>query len=238
MKRTTYISLILLVIASNLFAQNNQRIKVEGIAHMKSVPEEIIVSMDLTIKDSLYQDCFNKSMKALSALKKNFKRNGIDPSLIVSKNIAVNESYEWRNNKRIKTGYTSSIALEIKNTFTQKYSEALLTSLDENNQELNYRISFAFSENQKTELRAKAIELAVIDAKQKAESIAKAAGIELKGISFINYESTTGYDKPVFLARTMEEAYMPVSKSSNFAGVNLNPKEQQIQKSIVIEWAF
>lgn len=238
MKRTTYISLFILLIANTLVAQNSNRIQVEGQARITEVPEEIIVSVDLTVKDSLYQVCFNKAMESLKTLKHTFEKNGIDAKLIKSKAISVNEAYEWQNNKRTKTGYVANIALEVKGAFTQKFSDALLKSLSRDDLFINYRLAFGFSEAQQEKLRAKAIELAVSDAKQKAEIIAHAAGVKLTGIANINYGANTPSFRPMNLM--MEKESMPATKqmADNFSGVDLNPKEQVIMKSIYMEWAF
>lgn len=239
MKRTTYISLLLVLLSFTVAAQNNKTIKVEGIARISEVPEEIIVSVDLTVKDSIYQECFNKSMASLNALKKVFKRNGIDPKLIKSKNISVNEDWQYLQGKRSKVGYVSNIALELKSPFTQKFSNALLKSLDQKNLNINYRIGFGFSEEQKTKLRKKAIELAVADAKAKAETIANASGLKLSGISTISYGSQAVYPRPmdVVMENDFEAAPMKAGRQT-FSGVELNPKEQHIQKSIYINWSF
>ncbi|MBK3516630.1 SIMPL domain-containing protein [Carboxylicivirga marina] len=239
MKRSTYISLFLLFISLTLSAQTTKHIKVEGIARIREVPEEIIVSVDLSIKDSLYQACFNQSMKSLNALKKTFKKNGIDPKLIKSKSISVNESYEYRHNKRVKTGYVSNISLEVKGQFTQKFSESLLKSLDQENLDINYRIGFGFSDEQKTKLRKKAIELAVTDAQEKAETIALAANLKIAGIATIKYGSSASFYEPVDMLMDTEFDTPPITRQAkSFSGVELNPKEHQIQKSIYIEWAF
>ncbi|MCG8582247.1 MAG: SIMPL domain-containing protein [Bacteroidales bacterium] len=239
MKRTTYISLFLLFIAFAVTAQSKNVIKVEGTARIKEVPEEIVVSVDLTIKDSLYQECFNKSMASLNALKKVFKSNGIDPKLIKSKNISVNEDWQYHQGKRSKVGYVSNISLELRSPFTQKFSNALLNSLDQESLNINYRIGFSFSEEQKIKLRKKAIELAVADAKAKAETIAMASGLKLSGISSISYGTQAVYPRPMDLVMENDfEATTASATRQKFSGVELNPKEQQIQKSIYIEWAF
>ncbi|WP_439182079.1 SIMPL domain-containing protein [Carboxylicivirga taeanensis] len=239
MKRATYISLFLLLVTNTLFAQTNQRLKVEGQAIIYEVPEEIIVSLDLTVKDSLYHECFSKAVETMETLKNTFKKNGIDTELIKAKGISVNEAYEWKNNQRSKTGYVANIALEVKGIFNQKFSDALLKSLNRKDLNINYRFAFGFSEEQKEELREEAIALAVKDAQQKAQAIAKAAGIQLASIANINYGADTPFYRPMNLVME-EESSTPAIKAraDNFSGVDLNPKEQLIQKSISIEWLF
>ncbi len=239
MKRTSYISLLILFIANTLVAQNTNRIRVEGLARVTEVPEEIMVNIDLTVKDSLYHECFKNAVETLKTLKNTFEQNGIDSDLIKSKGIAVNEATEWKQNQRIKTGYVANISLEVKSTFTQKFSEALLQSLNREDLNIKYRLAFVFSEVQKEKLKEKAIELAVADAKQKAEIIASAAGLKLTGIANIDYRTeAASYRQTDFMMVKEYDTAATTRSANDFAGVDLNPKEQVIQKSIHIEWAY
>jgi len=238
MKRTTLISLIIVLVGIQVNAQQAKRIKVEGIARIKEVPQQIIVSIDLTIKDSLYQVCFNNSMKAMKQLKKHFKRNGINPDNIKSKNLVVNENYEWQQQKRVKTGYISTINLEVKDIYTEEFSEKLLNSLNQKELDLNYRISFGFTDEQKTKLRQEALELAIKDASEKARILAKASGLTLDGIANITYGSHAQGYEAVDIRYESEAADAPLMKSVHQSGINLNPKEQKIQKSVRVEWLF
>jgi len=238
MKRSILISLIIVLMGLQATAQNSKRIKVEGVARIKEVPEQIIVSIDLTVKDSLYQVCFNNSMEALNTLKAHFKRNGINPENIKSRDLVVNENFEWQQNKRIRKGYISTMHLEVKDKYTAKISEKLLNSLDQKDLDLNYRISFGFTDEQKTKLRKEALELAIMDAAEKAETIANASGLKLDGIANITYASNATFYEPMDIMYENEVADMAPMKSSRYSGINLNPKEQKIQKSVLIEWAF
>lgn len=237
MKRLSLISLVIILFGIELSAQKTQVIKVEGIARIYEVPEEIVVSIDISVKDSTYQVCFNNSMEALETLKSHFKKNGIKTQSIKSKNLTVNENYDWVKGKRIRKGFVSTINLEVKDKYTEQYSVKLLNSLNQEGLDINYRINFTFSEEQKTMLRKKALELAIKDATEKVNTIASAANLKLSGIQNINYGTNqTFYPTPVTMME--DDAEMPPRKASNYSGINLNPKEQLIQKSIYIEWGF
>ncbi|WP_075601713.1 SIMPL domain-containing protein [Saccharicrinis aurantiacus] len=235
MRQLNIIAILLMIgIGTQVTAQN--KINVNGIAQVNEIPKEIIVSIDLSIKDSLYQVCFDNSLQALEQLKSHFKSNGINPKNIYTKNLVVNENYEWQKNKKVKVGYSSTINLELKEIYTQKYSKALLNSLNQENLDLNYRISFGFTEEQKTKLRKDALQLAIKDATEKAEIIAQASGLKLSGIANITYGTSPSVNPRTDIV--YEKQLMNSSSNRNSAGVNLNPKEQMIQKTVYIEWNF
>lgn len=238
MKRLNIIAILLIVgIGTQLMAQNSNKISVNGIAQLKEVPDEIIVSIDIAIKDSLYQTCFNKSLEALENLKGHFKSNGINPKDIYTKDLLVREDYEWRKNQKVKIGYSSTINLELKAEYTPEYSQAILQSLNQGNLNLNYRIGFGFSDSLRTNLRKKALELAIKDATEKAETIAKTSGLKLKGIANISYGTTPSVHPRTDIVYEKQLASTS-SHNNSSAGLNLNPKEQTIQKMVYIEWNF
>lgn len=238
MKRTCIISLIALLFSLQTNAQNKRLIQVEGIARIKEIPKEIIVSIDLSLKDSLYQTCFNKSVESLERLKSHFKSNGIKPKNIKVNNLVVNENFEFHKSKRIRQGYKSSISLEVKDIYNDEYSNALLKSLNQENLNISYQISFGFTDEQKTKLRRQALELAIKDATEKAEVIANASGLKLKSIEKIIYGSNSSYYGSFDIVMDEECYDTPPRKGNGQYGVSFNPKEQRIQKNILIEWSY
>lgn len=238
MKRTCIIGLITVLFNFGMNAQNNRHIQVEGIARIKEVPKEIIVSIDLSIKDSLYQACFDRSVKSLEKLKSHFSNNGIKPKNIKTNSLVVNENYEFKKSKRIRKGYKSSISLEIKDIYNDKYSNALLQSLNHEGLNISYRISFGFTDEQKAKLRRQALELAIRDATEKAEVIAKASGLKLNNIEKIVYDSNSSYYGSFDIVMDEEYCDTPPRKGNGHNGISFNPREQKIQKSLLMEWSF
>lgn len=239
MKKNLLLVATLLLTALPALAQKNKTIRVEGSATLFEVPEMVVTSLDVEVRGDVYNECFEESLEMLSTLKKRFKRNGIKPESIKSDGISVRERYEWNGNKRVLMGFESEIRLEIKEVFTEKFSEALLESLSEEDLNMNYRIRFEFSEAQKAEIRKKSIELAVADAMQKAEIIAAAAGLQLTGVDNIGYSADSNqYSNSIMTmdCEVNEEAKRAVG--FRFSDVDLNPKEQSITRKINVVYSF
>jgi hypothetical protein len=179
-------------------------------------------------------------METYNQFKAVFEEDGIPADKIKSRQIVVNENVEWRANEKVILGYYANIQFEIKDEFTRQLSLSLLNSLNTEDLNLNYTVNFDFTEEQKTRIREKALELAVADAKEKAEVIAKATGIELTGISKINY-GTSGMNFPISefvdddLARNQLSM---ITRRFDMGEVDLNPKEKTIRKVIIVKWNF
>nr|WP_275122837.1 SIMPL domain-containing protein [Ancylomarina sp. DW003] len=161
---------------------------------------------------------------------------------IFAKELTVSESSKWDGNKRVKDGYYSTIGLEIKDVFTPNYSKALLSSLSTSKLNINYRVEFKLSEHQKERLRKIALEKAILDATEKAKIIATTSKLELTGIANIEYKSTQGNFGNLNMIEDdleYEDEVMPIAKQSNiFGNVDLNPKDREIAKVILIEWTY
>jgi len=219
-----------------------QTIKVAGVAEVSETPELIILNANLMVKAPFYQECFEKSLETYNHLKSVFEENGIDPGNIKSRQIVVNENMEWRNNEKTVLGYYSNIQFEIREEFTPDFSKKLLNSLNTEGLNINYNVSFDFTEKQKEKIRKQALELAIEDAKEKATIIAKTSGTELTKISKINYGvPETAVPFPEYadddLARNRVLAITEPSRF-NMGAVDLNPKEKTIRKMVIVEWYF
>lgn len=239
MRKNLLLVATLLLAALPTWAQKSRTICVEGTATLYEVPAMVVTSIDVEVRGDAYNKCFKESLETLEKLKKTFEKNGVQPESIKSDGISVQERYEWENNKRILKGYSSNIRLEIKEAFSEKFSEALFKSLSERGLNMNYNIRFEFSEEQKTEIRKRALELAVDDAYQKARIIAVAAGVELTGIDNIGYSADNiHYSNSVL---TVDCAVAETAKSAGgfrFSDVDLNPKEQSITRKINVVYSF
>jgi len=237
MKKVLLFGLILIG-TLNLSGQE-KILSVQGVARIKEKPELIVITGNLIVKDSLYNECFEKALEKINVLKDIFSSNGIHKDKIKSKEIIVSESFKWEGNTRIKVGYSTNIEIEIEEIFTQDLSKKLLKSLSTKGLDLNYKIQFAFSKKQKDELRKSAIKEAVRDAKEKAEILSSAAGLNLKGIIKIDYK-TSNVDFAVIEDDLIMEEMIPITRQQDysFGQVDLNPKESTIIKSVFIDWEY
>ena len=118
-------------------------IEVKGEFITRQKPENIIVSLEITETDSAYKKCFDKAFATMNALKTAFLKNGIAEKSVKTKDLSINEDYDWDNNKRIKKGYIAIINMEIENTYNEEFTRKLLKSLSEYTFKVNYKVGFA-----------------------------------------------------------------------------------------------
>jgi uncharacterized protein YggE len=105
----------------------------------------------------------------------------------------------------------------------------------------SYSVEFILSDSQRQNLVNYAIENSVSDAKQKAEIIAKAAGIELikiKSITYPNEYRQYDFETDMFNRVRYRAPMIAMAGSGkpDSNGISINQEEIAIEKTVTIEW--
>jgi uncharacterized protein len=229
-----------LVIAAGSFAQNTpvNLITVEGKSSIKLVPEELFFTVNLSVKDSNYDKCADLAVEKLSNIKQLFIDNGIDEDLLKSNSYSIREinKYDPQTRKQVFEGYEANIPLTVRTKRDYKKNDLIFT-LIKNNLESNFNLNFSLSEEQMEDVKEKLIALAVKDAKEKAQWIAKASETTLGNIKNIEYGEPRllrGINNRMELmsASVLADESMPSAKITEV----LSPDEVEMRTNIVISW--
>ena len=149
---------------------------------------------------------------------------------------------DFRMEQSSKLSFEGNAVLTIENNYTTAYAQKLLSVLQNDSVSFNYNLDFTLSENQKSTLRRKAIEASMADAREKAEAIARAAGVKLWKINSITYsddETGRGLDSDLVRENSLFSGNAVMFKSSGqVPEINFNPKEIGIKKTISVEWSM
>lgn len=226
----------------NLTSSNKNIVKVKGEFITKQKPENIVVNLRVTESDNNYQNCFSTAFQTRKKMIQAFESSGIKKEYIKTKELFVEEQYGWEE-KEERHRYKASINMQIEKKYTNEFADRLLQSLKNYTFQVNYSIRFILSENQKKMLRHEAIKQAVADATTKAQLIANASSIQLGGINKITYGemwdtgfnnidndlvSEIEYDSPFAIIKDHGMNYEK--------GIDFNPKEISIKKTVMVEW--
>jgi uncharacterized protein len=234
------LGIAVLVIAAGSFAQNTPAslITVEGKSSIKLVPEELFFTVNLSVKDSNYDKCADMAVEKLSNIKQLFIDNGIDEDLLKSNSYSIREinKYDPQTRKQVFEGYEANIPLTVRTKRDYKKNDLIFT-LIKNNLESNFNLNFSLSEEQMEDVKEKLIALAVKDAKEKAQWIAKASETTLGKIKNIEYgepRQLRGINNRMELmsASVLADESMPSAKITEV----LSPDEVEMRTNIVISW--
>ncbi len=236
MNRLKLIGLLFLITSSTaIFAQKNNVIKVQGEAVVKEIPEKMVVSIPLDAKDSLYAQCSSKLVKTYNELKMVLIKSGIKQETIKTSNINISDAYKWVDRERKPDGYVGNMSVTVKLDYSDKTLNDIIKALKSDAFHFGYSIAFELSEEQKDTLLTKAIDLAVKDAENKAQLLAKSLHVTLGQIKEVNFGYTSVSND--ILTPKRQFSFM-MDEEENVEDLELNPQLLSISKSVGIIWGI
>ena len=203
----------------------NNLFQVQGTGKATAVPDTALLNLGVTKTASSVLYAQNQTNTAANKVISDLKKLGTPDKNIKTTNYSVNPNYDYTSGKQNITGYTVSQNLEVKVSPINIANRALDTAtLDGAN--LVGGITFILNDNSQKELENKARVDAVREAKEKAGSLAKAAGIHLGRIVDVQ-ESGNFEPRPVMMMQSLE------AKS---ADTNITPGENSINITVTLSY--
>lgn len=216
---------------------------VRGMAILKATPEILTVRIDIDSEDEKYNKCQEQLMKKIEQTKSLFIKNGIAKESIHTNKLNITEKRLYQANSNEKVVFAGRASFFIEHTYSIEYATKILKGLRNDSLVVHYNLAFTLSEEQKSELRQKAIAIALQDAREKALAIASGAKVKLLKINSINFTDAEygGYSIDSDLVRENDLAEQQVFASVGSPGQNnntidFNPKEIGIKKVVTVEW--
>jgi len=231
----------LFFLSLNTYSQEYSTLIVDGKAIIKEIPENILVSITLSSKNSDYATCSDNLTKSSNSFQKELAEKGIDPGIIKTRGFNIEEDIEYQNNTRKKIGYEGSISISIESSFSDKTLQTIMETIKKSSYQFTYIVNFVLSESQKQEIINYAVAKSIADAKMKAEIIAKAANIELVRINSIKYSKDYfSYEissDVISLVDQRTPIHMPMNITIPSSDeMTINQEELAVEKSVIVEW--
>lgn len=231
--------LAVISITATSFAQSaatSAQIAVEGKSSVKLMPEDLSFTVNLSVKDNNYTKCAEMAVEKMDNIKKLFVKNGIDKDLIKANNYSIREiqKYDPELRQSVFDGYEANIPVTIRTKRDYKKNDKIF-ELIKDNLESNFNLNFSLSEEQMEAVKEKLISLAVQDARQKAEWIAKASGASLGKIKNIQYGEA---QRPIGPVQPELRMFAMMDQEGAAAKITdvLNPDEVEMHTNIFISW--
>lgn len=155
--------------------------QVDGVGKATGIPNQATISFGVTKQASTVADAQNQTNTAVQKILDNLKSLGIDTKNIKTTNYSVQPNYTFGNATQTISGYTVTQTVEVKIQPLDKVNKTLDT-ITASGANIVGQISFGFDNATQQKLEDEARLDAVNQAKQKAESLARASGIHLGNI--------------------------------------------------------
>lgn len=208
---------------------NVNKITTTGKASVKATPDMAYVNIGVEIKNTTVSKAQAEVTASVNAILAELKKLGIKDAEVKTINYNIYPNYQWveKDNKQVLTGYTVSHKLEVTVKDIAK-SGALLDQIVKAGGNYVSGIRFGLS-NQET-LYNQALELAVKNAKVKAEAMGK--GIGATNIKPILLQEQSSYYSPY-----MRESAMAADENTALK-TNVMPGEMEISAEVYMEFSY
>lgn len=198
-----------------------------GTGEMASVPDEASISVGVTKSAPTVAEAQKQTNTAADKIITELKKLGLSNVDIKTTNYSVNPNYGndlMFPSRGTQNGYTVIQNLDIKVKPIEKVNKVVdtVTAAGAN---LIGGVNFTFSDSLQKSLEQEATIKAVNDAKEKAQTLANAAGVRLGKV--INVVSSNNNPRP-------EPIMMKASKSDQQEPTNITPGENTVTVSVTI----
>ena len=206
MKKGIAIVLVLLMMLSvPTLAFADSEITVTGTGEVLVPADVAIVTLGVSAADREVLTAQAKVNKAIASIREALISFGIAEEDINTDYINIYAQYDYSGDVEQIRGYSANSTLAIRVTDMEKVGDVIDTAFTAGANTLN---GISFSASDTTAAQEKAMRAAVDNAKVKAEILADAAGLQIRGVEDIVEQGTYSYERGVntFKAAAVEDA--------------------------------
>lgn len=225
MKRIISLVLVMMfLITVPSFAAEGSRVAVSGQGKITLRPDKCTVEFATVSRDSDQTKALADNTAKNNKMVEAFKKNGIKSEDIVTQNFNLGEEYEYNEDgTREDRIYVVTNTVELTLKDLTKIGNFIEIGINNGADSVGY---LRYDSSKTDEAYARALKLAVEDAKSKTNIIANALGVKIKGVSLVEEMNNNYYPR----AEYMDNLAMPKA-----SGLKIEVKDLEINANIVME---
>jgi len=184
---------------NSVTTQKTTTFDVTGDGKASVTPDSATVTAGVNAQGSDQKTVQDKMNTAINAVTTAIKGLGVDSADIQTTNYSINPQYDYSGGPQKQTGFQSSTNLTIKVKDLSKVNQVIDAATAAGATNVN---NLGFDSSDKTGAQNQARQMAIADAKKKAQAAADAAGFKLG--SLVNYqESENGAIRPIPMLKSV-----------------------------------
>lgn len=165
-------------------------ITVKGMGRVTTAPDYVVISMSLTAQENDYEETMKLAAKKIEYLNASLEEIGFEKKSVKTTNFNVRTDYERvkdrnGNYKSVFNGYICSHRLKVEFDFDTKRLAQTLYAISKCLAEPELSISFTVKDP--SAVNKELLKSATINAKEKAQILCEASGVELGQLLTIDY---------------------------------------------------
>ena len=219
-----------------VFAQENNipLIQVEGTSELSIMPDEALMFISLTEKAMKVADATNALNKKTKSIEDALKKTRVSGYTFTVDNYFVNVNRVYSRSTSRDSGYvaaqTIKVRVKISDQNLVKITEALHQTTD-----MTYNVQFQVSDALRKSSSTKLLELAIADAKSKADVIAKSLGVSKLLVHNVTYTTVNNNYMPVMRnSKTM----MTMDIKESYQEPTFSLDEQKLNDRVMVSFTF
>lgn len=231
----TIISIILLLIC--VFAFYNPRtISSVGVSEVSVIPDKIVFYFNIEAKGETATEAKNSAGEIYDLLVMKMQVLGFEKKEIKTENYNVYPEYNWIGNERKQKDFVANhfVKIELTTNESDKIGNIIDAGVDAG-AFISY-INFELSQELENDYKARAIELASEDARQKAEAIASGLGKNLGSLFSVSTSDFNYYPWRIYDSAGAEAVGEDSVQYAKSAVNSIQPSEQIISASVTGVW--
>ena len=212
-------------------------ITVKGVGRITSTPDYVVISMDIDTHDKDYEATLDFAAKKIEHLNASLEKIGFEKKSVKTTNFNVRTDYRSvkdgnGNYRRVFNGYICSHSLKVEFDFDTKRLAQTLHAISKCLAEPELSISFTVKDP--TAVNKELLKSATINAKEKAQILCEASGVELGELLSIDYN----WGQLNIVSRTeymLEEKCMEMP-CGGLADMEIEPDDIKVDDTATFIW--
>lgn len=232
MKHTVLIIASFFLLSGPIWAQEKPLIEVEGQSQLKVLPDEASIQVNLTEKAMTTATATEGLNQKAKAITNAMDQSGVKDYKLTANNYYVNVNRIYTKGSAKDSGYVASQTINIVLNETEKDLVKIVEILHQTT-EMGFQLQFNLSDEKRNGYEKALLEMALEDAKRKADIIAANMGIKEMKVQKIVYTSGPSFQPVMYHA----EARM-MKSAEDRTGPTFSPEEQTISDRITVAFSF
>ena len=202
---------------------------VDGEGEVTAIPDTAHVMLGVNKNAATVKVAQDEVNKIINQITQDIKNLGVDVKDIKTTNYSVNPSYDYTAGKQTITGYEVSATIDVKLSPLDKANQAIDLATKAGATQVG-NVQFVLDDKKQKELEEQARNEAIKNAKEKAQSISKSAGIRLGRIVNIQ-ENVSSNPRPYPYLNAMKAADAEQAPTTE-----LNPGENKVTTTVSLSY--
>lgn len=210
--------------------QVQKGISVSGTGKVTGKPDVVKLTLGVSAEADTVQKARDQAAASLDAMIKSLKNNGIAEKDLQTQQFSIQPQYDYNDGNQRLRGFQVTNILNVTLRDINKTGQVVDDAVRAGGNDTQIQ-GLAFTIENPDDLKQQAREKAVADAKAKAETLARSAGVTIGEAMNI---SETGYAPPVFYDKSANSFAGPATGEST----PIQPGELDVTVDVSITWAI